>query len=54
MKMKYTNPEIEITLFALEAIICDSGTSSDNESDNTALEVHAGAPTAGFDFTMTE
>ena len=54
MKMKYTKPEIEITLFATEAIICDSGTSSDNESDNTTLEVNACAPTTGFDFGKTQ
>ena len=54
MKMKYTNPEIEISLFATEAIICDSGTSSDNESENTALELQTGAPSEnGFDFGMT-
>lgn len=34
MKMKYTNPEIDITLFATEAIICDSGTNNNGTSNN--------------------
>ncbi len=49
MKMKYTNPEIEITLFAVEAIICDSGTGN----ENTELELQPVAPTTGFDFGLT-
>ncbi len=33
MKLEYIEPEIEITLFSIEDIICDSGTSTENPND---------------------
>lgn len=49
MKLEYTKPEIEISLFATEAIICESGpgTTTTALSDN----VIQNAPSDAFDFT---